>query len=622
MSRPSASRSPWVIGPVADGLLVIAAPLGCGALVLALSNAISSRTVWELVMAFGSVGHHLPGFLRTYGDRALFRRYWLRFTLAPPLFFGVALLSVFRDLHGLALFSLAWSLWHGMMQHYGFLRIYDAKAGIAPKHWSRLDFALTVSWFALCITWGPSQVDSLLDGLLASTRWAPPALAMRGVAWAAVAATAVTTALYVRWVASAKREGRPVSPHKLALLVTTTVLVLFARVVTTDPFLSVALFELLHDVQYLAIVWALNRRLRDEGVDLGRLGRRLFGPGAVAAAAYVAVCLGYGALGLANNKWFGGTLHQVLTAALVSSGLLHFYYDGFIWKVREHDVRRGLRLEDAAAAPTGLPPPAWRRLAHPLRYALPLALLVAVEWRAPPRDAFAEATLITGLVPRSATAQTNLGVQLVRRGRVAEALVPLRTAVALAPDLVDARSQLGLALLLTGDSAGAVEHLRVASLLEPEVPENWINLGDALAGTGDPRRAVDAYGSAVDLGADTFKVWYNLGVVLANTGRYAEAQAAFGRAATRDPTSAAPHLALGLIYERLKRSFDAVRELEVAARLEPRNPEPLNDLGAVLERMGRAGEAAAAYDRALEVAPDFAPALQSRARLRAALSAR
>src|SRR5437762_5848505 len=139
MSHAAAPPSPWVIGPVADRLLVVGAPFGCAAVVLALSMAVSSRAVWELVMTFGSVGHHVPGFLRTYGDRALFRRYRLRFLVAPPLFFAVTLLSVVRDLHGVALFSLCWSLWHGMMQHYGFLRIYDAKAGIAPKHWSRLD---------------------------------------------------------------------------------------------------------------------------------------------------------------------------------------------------------------------------------------------------------------------------------------------------------------------------------------------------------------------------------------------------------------------------------------------------------------------------------------------------
>ena len=50
-------------------------------------------------------------------------------------------------------------------------------------------------------------------------------------------------------------------------------LVWFARVVTKDPLLSVALFELLHDVQYLAIVWAVNRRLVDRAVEARVPGR-------------------------------------------------------------------------------------------------------------------------------------------------------------------------------------------------------------------------------------------------------------------------------------------------------------------------------------------------------------
>jgi Flp pilus assembly protein TadD len=624
VSSTASSRSPWVIGPIADRLLVIAAPFGCGAAVLALSIGFSSRTIWELVMTLGSVGHHLPGFLRTYGDRALFRRYRLRFLLAPPLFFGVTLLSVVRDLHGVALFSLCWSLWHGMMQHYGFLRVYDAKAGIAPKHWSRLDFALTASWFALCVAWGPSQIDSVLGGLLAATRWAPPAGVVHGIGWAAAGATAITTALYVLALAFARRRGRPVSANKLVLLASTTMLLLFARVVTTDPFLSIALFELLHDVQYLAIVWALNRRLHDEGVDLGRFGARVFGPGSAAAAAYVALCLGYGAIGLANNQWFAGALHQVLTAALVSSGLLHFYYDGFIWKVRERDVRRGLRLDEPPppAAPVPSTATAWRRLAHPARYALPLAALLTLELRAAPRDALAEASLVTSLVPRSANAQTNLGAELVRRGQPSAAIAPLRAAVALAPDHPEARTQLGLALLMTGDPAGAREHLEAATRLESSVPENWINLGDADAATGELRAAANAYGKAVGLGADTLKVWQNLGTVLARLSRYVEAQEALERAAASDPSSPAPHLALGVVDDRLGRPADAIRELELAARLDPRNPEPLYDLGAVLEKLGRVDDAAAAYDGALARAPGFAPALQSRARLQTARAAR
>ena len=40
------------------------------------------------VAAFASIGHHLPGFLRAYGDRELFRRFRWRFLLAPPLMLG------------------------------------------------------------------------------------------------------------------------------------------------------------------------------------------------------------------------------------------------------------------------------------------------------------------------------------------------------------------------------------------------------------------------------------------------------------------------------------------------------------------------------------------------------
>src|SRR4051794_30042169 len=109
--RPSSSR--WVMSPAADLLLVIGAPLLSALFVLPLSELTSPATVWAIVMAFGAAGHHLPGFLRTYGDRALFRRYRLRFLLAPPIFLAASIVFSLRNLHGLALFALVWSIWHG-----------------------------------------------------------------------------------------------------------------------------------------------------------------------------------------------------------------------------------------------------------------------------------------------------------------------------------------------------------------------------------------------------------------------------------------------------------------------------------------------------------------------------
>ena len=86
-----------------------------------------------------AVGHHLPGFIRTYGDADLFRRYRVRFILAPILVFGCSLWFAKHDLHGVLLLSLVWAIWHGMMQHYGFMRIYDAKIGVIDSgHSSQL----------------------------------------------------------------------------------------------------------------------------------------------------------------------------------------------------------------------------------------------------------------------------------------------------------------------------------------------------------------------------------------------------------------------------------------------------------------------------------------------------
>ena len=43
------------------------------------------------------------------------------------------------------------------------------------------------------------------------------------------------------------------------------------------------------------------------------------------------------------------TVKRVLTGVVAASGLLHFYYDGFIWKVREKSTRQSLGLSGGAA---------------------------------------------------------------------------------------------------------------------------------------------------------------------------------------------------------------------------------------------------------------------------------
>ena len=43
----------------------------------------SAEDIYLFVAAFGAMGHHLPGMIRAYGDRALFQRFRWRFICAP-----------------------------------------------------------------------------------------------------------------------------------------------------------------------------------------------------------------------------------------------------------------------------------------------------------------------------------------------------------------------------------------------------------------------------------------------------------------------------------------------------------------------------------------------------------
>jgi hypothetical protein len=81
----------------------------------------SAETIFLFVASFASPGHHLPGFLRAYGDPPLFRRFRWRFLLAPPLVAAAAIFFAVEKMHGLDLLLMLWATWHIVMQAYGMM---------------------------------------------------------------------------------------------------------------------------------------------------------------------------------------------------------------------------------------------------------------------------------------------------------------------------------------------------------------------------------------------------------------------------------------------------------------------------------------------------------------------
>ena len=106
----------WILDSWRDLILYVGTPLLLLP-VFALAQARwSPQDIYLFVAAFGAMGHHLPGMIRAYGDRALFNRFKWRFILAPLFLLAVCVAFLWWDLKGIMLVVFFWGVWHGLMQ--------------------------------------------------------------------------------------------------------------------------------------------------------------------------------------------------------------------------------------------------------------------------------------------------------------------------------------------------------------------------------------------------------------------------------------------------------------------------------------------------------------------------
>src|SRR2546421_11974241 len=143
-------RNLWILNSWRDLILYVGTPILLIPLFGVAQTRWSAQEIYLFVAAFGAMGHHLPGMIRAYGDRSLFERFKWRFILAPIFLLLVCVGFYFWDIktNPVVMIVFLWGVWHGMMQTYGFGRIYDAKTGSFAAVTRRLDFAMCGIWFA------------------------------------------------------------------------------------------------------------------------------------------------------------------------------------------------------------------------------------------------------------------------------------------------------------------------------------------------------------------------------------------------------------------------------------------------------------------------------------------
>src|SRR5438045_7867577 len=160
--KAAPKKTLWILTSWRDLILYVGTPLFLVPMFLLAQARWSAQDIYVFVAAFGAMGHHLPGMIRAYGDRALFERFRWRFIFAPIFLLGVCVAFYWWDLKGIILVVFFWGVWHGMMQTYGFCLIYDANTGSFAALNRRLDFWLCALCFAAAVVLSPLRLGVTL----------------------------------------------------------------------------------------------------------------------------------------------------------------------------------------------------------------------------------------------------------------------------------------------------------------------------------------------------------------------------------------------------------------------------------------------------------------------------
>jgi tetratricopeptide (TPR) repeat protein len=197
-------------------------------------------------------------------------------------------------------------------------------------------------------------------------------------------------------------------------------------------------------------------------------------------------------------------------------------------------------------------------------------------------------------------------IELLRAGRPADAIAPLRDAALLQPFNPDIQHDLGLACLEVDRVPDAIAALQLAVAIKPNYADAHFRLGIAFEKLGNTGGAILAYDRATKLLPSLTEAWFRAGALVYTLGHLDEAVGCFRRAAATGGKTSFGRLAKAralLIQNRHQEAEQMLRETLVA---DPRNAMAYEVLGNLLSEFGRFDEARACFERASAIAPTLA----------------
>jgi hypothetical protein len=248
-----------------------------------------------------------------------------------------------------------WNIWHTLSQKYGILRIYTAKArdeqATSVPGW--VDRLFVMGGLPLIVTYvAPRFTEEILREFRVARKFLNPFMEWLNVAQpvGVPLATAVAIASLVIFVTSEWRFHRLRNRPRLSMAI--GMASLWFCFVVFDPIKVYLAFAFSHGLEYMVFVWAFQRRRYAEVRSPQPLMARLLEHPWIAYPLYT---LALGGVYILFQDWQDHDFWRVPNRRVldlkigkwvfywgVFQSLLHFYYDGFLWKTRQPSVCKSL----------------------------------------------------------------------------------------------------------------------------------------------------------------------------------------------------------------------------------------------------------------------------------------
>src|SRR2546429_9282870 len=322
---------------------------------------------------------------------------------------------------------------------------------------------------------------------------------------------------------------------------------------------------------------------------------------------YIGLIFAYGALGYFKSSIGIETIKRMLTGVVTASALLHFYYDGFIWKVRENPPGQSLaRGGGPADVSTKGFLPSWAL--HAAKWAAVFVIPLGVLWYRKvhiPGNQLERLAMIAADLPSSSRAHVNYATALQEAGQADQAAEEFSTALRFNPDSAKTHVSLATVLMGKGNLEEAQTHFDEALRIDPNNAEYHSGHVYLLEQLGRIEEAAAESEAAVRLAPKSAQARYSYGAFLEKPQRLEEATARYREALQADPRFVDAHIDLASALFAKGELEEAKAHYLEAMRLDPKLAQPHNYLGKIFMREGNAPQAIAQFEQALHLHPDF-----------------